>query len=349
MSDYYSNINLRFARTLNDHIVCISDLSPDERDLNFYCPDCREPVAARLGMDRHWYFAHVGIDCCRQKTSVNETALHLIAKEILVEKLKFKLPPYILYGDHALDGFDPEIIDNLDITERYALLSPYWFGGTRDFIFDADQIFLERRIGDIIPDVLICAGSERLIIEIAVTHFVDDEKLARIKALGISAIEIDLSDAQNRDIGRDELEALIVDGLAGKTWLYYINHRQARSELIARNQHLYSTYLQDDGLVYADAIMPTVSMSDVAPVSLVPSFGSLVGTAPPPARVIPELMVSFVPIKPFDKDAQEPWYDQNGVRWLYCWNCGEIKPDEKMVSYQYSQGLCRECSRKYNL
>jgi len=61
-------------------------------------------------------------------------------------------------------------------------------------------------------------GGRKLLVEVIVTHAVDDEKLSKIKELGISAIEIDLSSAP-RDIPREILSELIVDKNDNKEWL----------------------------------------------------------------------------------------------------------------------------------
>ena len=61
-------------------------------------------------------------------------------------------------------------------------------------------------------------SGQQLLVEVFVTHSVDNEKLRRINELGISNIEIDLSSAP-RDLPMKALSELILDGVDNKKWL----------------------------------------------------------------------------------------------------------------------------------
>ncbi len=72
----------------------------------------------------------------------------------------------------------------------------------------ADEVILEQRLGSIFPDILVTCDGKQYIIEIYVTHPLDDEKIEKIRTLDISAIEINLSDIKqliDRNILEDEL------------------------------------------------------------------------------------------------------------------------------------------------
>jgi hypothetical protein len=92
-----------------------------------------------------------------------------------------------------------------------------------------DDVKLENRLGSIIPDVLIYKNKTPLIIEVKVTHAVDEEKRNKIKALGISAIEINLGDI-DRNLLKEDLLQIILFSTDKKKWIY-----NEKVELIRKN------------------------------------------------------------------------------------------------------------------
>ena len=91
---------------------------------------------------------------------------------------------------------------------------------------------VERKTGSIIPDVIVEVSGRQLLVEVTVTHGVDDAKLTRIRELGLSCLEIDLSDAP-RDLGREELEKIVVDGSTQKRWIHNVRANAARNRVLA--------------------------------------------------------------------------------------------------------------------
>ena len=81
-------------------------------------------------------------------------------------------------------------------------------GGT----YPITAVTLEKRISDFIPDIVLQLGEATLLVEIYVTHAVDEEKKLKIVQAGqYDVIEIDLSDKVHDDITDDELRLLIHD------------------------------------------------------------------------------------------------------------------------------------------
>ncbi len=157
------------------------------------CPRCGDRLVAKKGPIREHHFAHAaGGDC---PTAV-ETALHRAAKEILERRKEIVLPSVGIEFLHR----PPKVIAP---EGRYQL----------------DSVALEQRLGDFIPDVIAYVKDRPLLIEIRVTHGIDDQKLERIKSAGISTVEIDLS-AAPRDFPREVLEALVVEAGDHKRWVY---------------------------------------------------------------------------------------------------------------------------------
>jgi hypothetical protein len=158
------------------------------------CPSCKERLVARKGKITRHHFAHQrGVQCDKAV----ETALHFAAKEILAVNREILLPAvYIRFSSHR----DPVVL-------------------AEEGNFVLDEVRLERRTGDIIPDVLAFCRGIPLMVEIRVTHAVDSAKLQKIRAMGISAVEIDLS-GPCFNLSRDTLTDFIVRQTANKTWLF---------------------------------------------------------------------------------------------------------------------------------
>ena len=104
--------------------------------------------------------------------------------------------------------------------------------------YQIESIAVEHRVENIVPDIVAQIGGHSLLVEIKVTHGVDDHKLRQIKEAGISAVEIDLSGAPRAYLP-EELEKLVVEGSAHKSWLNNTvadrQRKQVVSEATVRN------------------------------------------------------------------------------------------------------------------
>ena len=158
------------------------------------CPACEVPLIARKGKKVSHHFAHHKSPECSKAI---ETALHMAAKQILESHRKITLPPVYL---HFNAGHPPIAISK---SKTYRL----------------EKVYLERRMDQIVPDIYAEVGDRRLLIEVRVASKVDQAKLARIKSLGISAIEIDLSNC-DRVFEIEVLTHTVVSQLHCKSWLY---------------------------------------------------------------------------------------------------------------------------------
>ena len=180
------------------------------------CPVCDGALVARQGEIREHHFAHATGEECPHAA---ETALHLAAKDILAKRKEIVLPEVAVNASY---GF-PRIL--IAPQRRYAI----------------ESAEVERKTGSIIPDVIVEYGGRELLVEVTVTHGVDDDKLRRIRELGLSCLEIDLSDAP-RDLGREELEKIVVDGTAHKRWLHNVRANEARNKKLSEATLLLSVH-----------------------------------------------------------------------------------------------------------
>ena len=161
---------------------------------NCFCISCEEPVIARKGLIREHHFAHAS-----QKESCNiqrESLLHLYAKEVIRNKLGLQLPP--------MPGTHPESEDQ----------TSWW---------DFERVDEEVPQPGFQPDLVAhLRDGSQLFIEIAVTSFIDEEKLERIKTVGIHTVEIDLRELlfSKQTIPSEEVATLILMQTHNKSWIY---------------------------------------------------------------------------------------------------------------------------------
>lgn len=142
----------------------------------------------------HHFAHHTGHNC----EYGYESSLHLAAKEIISNAKKFVIPAVYL----DFPGSNKESL----------LLSP-----AKEI--SIDNVKLERRYGDIVPDIVVVSGGKELFVEIFVTHKIDDVKFEKLKKANISTIEIDLSE-QDETISTDELSQILLNDNDAKTWKY---------------------------------------------------------------------------------------------------------------------------------
>lgn len=169
-----------------------------------------------------------------------ETLLHREAKAILESEQRIAIP-----GLEVSVTRDPpdEFIGEWETDT----LRMTWFADPKKL--KLRDVQLEQRIGRIVPDVIaklatdVFAGgitdiwvnnefeeeiedtfrfprSSTLLVEITVTHGIDEEKRQRIRELNLAALEIDLQQLGGR-ITRENLRDLLVEQTLGKRWIHH--------------------------------------------------------------------------------------------------------------------------------
>ncbi len=136
--------------------VYIDDV-PNGAKCNCHCADCGgELIAKNNGKIKHHHFAHANGN---DSPKCSQTALHLLAKEIIAEEKMVPIPR------------------NNTIT-----------------FYKADSVEQEKYMEDIRPDIYATCEGRPFIVEILVTHETDEDKQQKIAAHKVSAVEIDLSE-----------------------------------------------------------------------------------------------------------------------------------------------------------
>ncbi|HHP5407125.1 hypothetical protein ACET9C_00035 [Aeromonas veronii] len=145
----------------NGHIVDVKDVVSGKA-CNCTCIGCRGAVWAMKGQVKAHYFSHepnsVEQNACTWKP---ETEIHILAKEVLATDRQLLLPIGTINPIH------------------------------KNIVFD--EMVCEVYEGRVIPDVIGFIEGEKVLIEIAVTHFCDRGKVKELKRVNATCIELDLS------------------------------------------------------------------------------------------------------------------------------------------------------------
>ncbi len=204
MDEINSNKLLQIALDENDEFVSIYNVKTG-LDCNSKCPNCKcRLVAKNKGKtsnealkpnEKLAHFAHYNAPEC---IGASESAIHLLAKEIILERRKLLLPSTI---------FNREVL----VESKF---------------IEFDEVILEKiiKVGDkyIKPDAILVKNKTELFIEFYKTHFVDDEKIEKIKWLGTSCLEIDLNLVDpliNGEINKEGIIELLEKEEDSKFWL----------------------------------------------------------------------------------------------------------------------------------
>jgi hypothetical protein len=163
------------------------------------------------------HFAHAhGADC----VSAVETALHLAAKQRIAERGELWFPALTA----CLEAKDARGLTH-KVTKE--LSAP----GIRPL----SAVVVESPVATMRPDLVAqCREFGAVLIEIAVTHFVDDVKLDKISLSGMAAIEVDLSHLRIIDFA--QLDALLFAPNTCTRWLYQERLQRCEERLRAELQ-----------------------------------------------------------------------------------------------------------------
>lgn len=142
------------------------------------CMKCNEPLEARQGKVRDWHFKHhINVNC----TGSQETALHELAKQILVRNTSIELPKY----------------GRISYSEAKA----------------------EKKLEQIRPDVSAIYNDQPIYFEVFVSNAVDEGKEKFFKLGKHRSLEIDLSDCTTSTF--KEIEELVLKAVDNKRLFYW--------------------------------------------------------------------------------------------------------------------------------
>jgi len=209
-------------------------------DCNCVCPACGHRLQSHQGDLKRPYFSHYrGSDC----GAGYETAIHLMAKDILAEHKRLLLPELQVFSD-------ANVVVEGRYTEREHLVKPW----TR---LNFDTVQLETRVDSFIPDVIMTKDARRLMVEIRVTHAVDKKKLDWVIENDHPMVEYDFSRFP-RVVDRRELKSALIDtykkrGMGRGKWIHHPKIEETKSKLTKQ----YLRNLEEERQATLDALRKT--------------------------------------------------------------------------------------------
>lgn len=175
------------------------------------CPGCLSPLAAKAQTSRRRrpHFAHLSDTGCQ---TGRETGIHLRAKQVIAEHQVLSLPAWL--GD-LIDRPNPPRARDAEgvLHQGWAVDCPARQASLRN-------IEVERSFGEYQPDVYAQDEIGELLIEVRVTHAVDEIKADRVHAHQRRMVEIDLS-SLDRHIPHDPVafsQAVLFDP-SNRSWI----------------------------------------------------------------------------------------------------------------------------------
>ena len=149
---------------------------------NCTCPICGEKLIARKGHGgKTPHFAHQQDSPCTHPEYIKQSTIHAMAEQLFLEEKEIDLPPLSTQAGNYIAHF---------------------FNGGK---WQIDKVELEKKISDFIPDIILKKGNEILLVEIYVTHAVDEDKRKKITEANLHVIEIDLSEFVHDNMTKDDL------------------------------------------------------------------------------------------------------------------------------------------------
>ena len=261
---------LRLPYGMLDGALTHVSLVPSGLACGCRCPACDAPLVAKKGELKLHHFAHAKDTECASSV---ETALHLAAKEILERRKQIVLP--------AVEA-------KLYSTRHSSVLAP-------EQAYVLDRVQLERRVGSVVPDVFAYVRGRAVAVEIRVTHAVDLAKAARFRAIGLSAVEIDLSRAP-RTFTLEDLEPLVVGAGKHKSWVFNAAAHRKREEVLSTGKVMrsvsrgFATHVDDcplqarvwKGRSYANVVDDCIGCEHALDIG--PNMNSVTCSGTPPAH-----------------------------------------------------------------
>ena len=197
---------ITLGKSLDDgSIKHISDVK-NGLECNCKCIECEEILIAINNENnvREFHFRHEHDSDCKGGV---ETALHLLSKQIILENKKI-------------------LID-------------------KDQYFNYSKAIDEYKLGDLTPDIIIeNQEGKKWLIEIAVTHKVESEKLDKIKKRNFNCLEIDISKV-DKEINRIDMREILIENSNYRTIL---NREKTVTETI-HNNHSFRNIIGAVGII----------------------------------------------------------------------------------------------------
>ncbi len=191
---------LTYAVGEKGHLVYVDDV-PNGENCGCICPECGSNLIAKnKGQHNQHHFAHVsGSDC----VGAVESALHLMAKEILSECKKIMLPQY-----------------------------PLQVAGIRHF--QSIEVESYNKELSLRPDCIGYTDGQPLWVEFKRSHEVDTDKATKIKSAKIECVEIDINSCI---LDPSKMRKFLEESIENRQWIYFNGQENLKKQDSSQPTH----------------------------------------------------------------------------------------------------------------
>ena len=212
------NLLQSFGVTSEGRVVSVEDVRRGKA-CDCCCPECGEVLIARQGDVRAWHFAHDSGGGC---AGAAEGALHRAAKQLLVEAGVVLVPALEAVASHRLD--DGRLGEAIVVKPAE--------------LWTLTELREEAAVGVYRIDVVGAHDGRPVLIEVAVTHVVDDDKRKALCELGAACFEISLDMHRHESWSWEDLRQEVLERPENRRWIFHPEQsmldEQARCEAVAK-------------------------------------------------------------------------------------------------------------------
>lgn len=215
-----------YAKNIKDEVVYIGDAISGRK--GYWCLGCKEEMDAvkKKNIYHKSYFRHSakGVNNERKCTFSNQDYRHKLAIEILQFTKRIKVPNLYSYSP---DGKKAVLLEEAQFIEAHHVRAELTFyEDDKGNVVHGKNPDLENKNLLIRPDLTFFNSKDEpiLLIEIVVTHKLDDEKKVKLKRLGINTIQIIIPKDSEENIAKSLLTS------NNTKWVY--NYVQERTDYI---------------------------------------------------------------------------------------------------------------------
>lgn len=216
---------------------------------NCVCPGCGHPLVAKnAGSQRAAHFAHFRSNL--QCEHPGETAIHRHAKQLIREKARLMLPTWRGTAQMPNPPVKRDLGGFLHAGRDVAIAGQ---------LSQLQAIEVEKRHGDLQPDVSALDAEGPLWIEIRVAHAVGEAKMAAVQSDGTRMVEIDLSNVSiDEALDPARFEDLVLNDPHNRRWVSFPqasdDWRKSRADLLERVARIDRGYMANSLATTANGV-----------------------------------------------------------------------------------------------
>ena len=225
----FDNQNV-YALNTKDETIHISEAESGRK--GYFCLGCKRELQAvkqtkenRISYFRHDHNALKGDGLCAYS---DETYRHQLAKQILLNYKRVKVPAVYKYPPKDLSGLIANLISKEKIIEASFGVPELSFYEDNNGVIHFENIFPDSNENKLLirPDITFFDNQSKpiLLIELVATHKLTEEKKLKIKRLGIDCIQITIPKDSPENIEK------VFDSTDKTKWIY--NYEQESREYI---------------------------------------------------------------------------------------------------------------------